>query len=224
MHCRQIIPISIATMLLCAGILASPALAARQSGDFTYDIFRNGDSIGFWIDLTPVLSQAQMEDLLAGLAIYIGIEIRLESPRPFFFSRLITRKRAALILSHGLTEDLYKIELVGGPPLQRQFDNQMQIRDFMADSVEFSLAATNAMDTGNKYRISASLSSKSYSSKEIVRQSHSPSDSSGPSNESGTEFFESLFSTFIELTGFGRDTFHVITPNFTIKDITPSVP
>jgi hypothetical protein len=223
-HRRIMIPVSFATVLFCAGMSAPPAQAAGQSGDFTYDMYRAGDSVGFWIDLAPVLGQSQMEDLLAGLDIYISLDIRLESPRPFFFPRLLVRKRAALILSHRLTEDLYTIERIGAHPLKRQFDNQLQVRDFIADSMEFNLTAIEALDAGDKYRITVSISSKSYSSKEMARHLSMPPDTLGSSNKPGPEFFESLFSTFIEVTGFGRASFHVTTPNFILKDITLSVP
>jgi hypothetical protein len=217
-------PASWVIAIVCVGLLSSPASASGRSGDFTYDIFAGGDSLALWIDLTPVLGQEQMEDLLAGLNIYLGLDIRLEIPRPFIFSRQVARKRVGLIISHPLTADIYKIDIQGTPPLGRQFDDQMKIRDFIADSVDFNLTSINGLSPGDKYRISVSIRSKSYSTKGLGGAAPSPPSSTDTTGARGTEFFGSLFSTFLELTGFGTVSFHFNTANFTLKDITPAVP
>lgn len=217
-------PASWVIAIVCAGLLCTPVSAAGRSGDFAYDIFVRGDSLAFWIDLTPVLSQEQMEDLLAGLNIYLGIDIHLESPRPLFFSRQVIQKRVGLIISHPLTADIYKIEIQGRPPLERQFDDQMKIRDFIADSVDFDLASMTALNAGDKYRIRVSISSKSYSNKGLGGASPVNPSKADSAGTHGTEFFGSLFSTFMELTGIGTVSFHFNTANFTPKDITSAAP
>jgi hypothetical protein len=217
-------PASWLIAIVCAGLLCAPISAAGRSGDFAHDIFVRGDSLAFWIDLTPVLSQEQMEDLLAGLNIYLGIDIRLESPRPLLFSRQVVRKQVGVVISHPLTADIYKIEIQGRPPLERQFDDQMKIRDFLADSVDFNLTTMDALKTGDKYRIRVNISSKSYSNKGLGGAAPPPPSSSDSSGTHGTEFFGSLFSTFMEFTGFGTVSFHFNTTNFTLKDITSAAP
>jgi hypothetical protein len=207
---------------LCAFGLGSTAGAANRAGEFSYDIFLDGDTLSCWIDLTPVLNQDRMEDLLSGLSILIAVDARLENPRRFFFARTVSQRHTAVLITHQLTADRYGIQIKDDRLTVRQFENQMQIRSFISDSIIFHISPVEILNRKEKYRISLSVTSKSYSERELrdMFQSDSGRAALPPTGEK--EPFESLFSSFIDLIGFGKISYQIISPPFTLDELPPN--
>jgi hypothetical protein len=74
--------------ILTGLVLSGPA--AAESADLEYDIYLVNDTLAVWLDLRPVLDQSKMEDLLAGLDLWLAVELKIEKPRKLFFSKTIS--------------------------------------------------------------------------------------------------------------------------------------
>lgn len=196
------------------------SLKADDAGaDFDYDIFLVGDTLAVWIDIRPVLDQSRMEDLLAGLDLSLIIEMKAQRPRKLLFSKTIATARAALVISHPLTEDLYRLRLANFGRREWSFKSQIELSDFLADSLIFRLAPKSLLEEAPQVRLNLDLVSKSHPSIILDDIEDSGTDSSGTGAGPDEEFFESLFSFFLNLVGFGQKTFHIETPFFRVKDL-----
>jgi len=197
----------------------APLRAESADDDFDYDIFLIGETLAVWIDIRPALDQSRMEDLLAGLDLTLMIDLKAERPRKLLFSKTLASTRAALVISHPLTEDFYRLRLANFGFWDRRFKSQIELSDFLADSLILRLAPKSLMAEAPEVRLRFDLVSKSHSSNILDQIKGSSADSSAAGPGTDEEFFESLFSFFLNLVGFGKTTFHIETPSFRIKDL-----
>jgi hypothetical protein len=197
--------VAAATILLAAA-LAAPAAAADETISFDYDIFRQGDTLAVWVDLTPVMNQRRMEDLLAGLAVRITIDCRLEKPRRPLPARTLAAARAVVTLTRRLTEDDYAIQVVGAGAAKYKFASQLELSDCLADSMIFPIIAGAIAPPGDKVRLGLDLSCSSLNPNALI-------DSASVAVPGGG-LFDRLFDLFAETVGWGADTYRIVSPLF----------
>lgn len=201
--------------LICL-FFAAPLVAADP--DFDYDIFLQDDTLMLWIDVTPVLTQSRMEDLLAGLDVYIEINVEAERPRKLFFSKTLASTKSAAVISRHLARDTYRLRMTGTTIDSRIFKNQLILSQFLADSLVVPVAAAEILQ-GKDIRLSVSLISKSYSNNIGAEAAGSPEDSTDAGSTEEREFFESVVSNFLDLVGFGTSSYRFTTPPFSVDDL-----
>jgi hypothetical protein len=208
------------TFLLAIAWLVAPVWAGGDGSDFEYDIFLNKDTISVWLDLRPALEQSKMEDLLAGLDLWFGIELNIEKPRKLFFSRTIASTQAGILISHPLTEDTYHLRLINFSRTDREFDNQIELSDFLADSLIFRISHKSLIEGISGVRLSLTITCKSLSNN-LLNDIWESSEEFPPNQSEGEdEFFESLFNLFLNLIGFGKTSNHLVSPTFSLEDLT----
>ncbi len=203
---------------LCLICLFFAAPLAAADPDFDYDIFLQDDTLMLWIDVTPVLTQSRMEDLLAGLDVFIEIDVEAERPRKLFFPKSLASKKSAAVISRHLARDTYRLRMTGTTADSRIFKNQLILSQFLADSLVVPVAAAEILQ-GKDIRLSVSLISKSYSNNLGAEAADIPEDSTDEGSTEDSEFFESLVSTFLDLVGFGTSSYRFTTPPFSVDDL-----
>jgi hypothetical protein len=201
--------------LLCFCLVwgAEPARGESNDTDFDYDIFLTSDTLAIWLDITPVLVQSKMEDLLAGLDIYVAVDIKVQQPRKLFFPETLASARAILLISHPLTEDIYRLQMVNFGDSKREFQSQLELSDFLSDSLIFRVAPLSQIMDKPKIRLDLTLVSKSHSAN-ILGNTPGRPEGELQRDTNPEEFFESLFTFFLNLVGFGKDSYHIVTPLF----------
>lgn len=204
-------------MIWCA---FAPAAAAEEAAvDFDYDIFLAADSVLLWIDLTPALSQTLMEDLLAGLTINIGLDVRLEKPPHPILAKTIVRRKFVLAISRNLNHDSYFLKIFRDRPDSLSFVSQMALSDYLADSLEFLIMPASQVKATENLRISLEIISKSYSNKVLPPSAKARPESGQASEPAESDLITEIFSEFLDLIGFGRNSYKLITPDFTLSDL-----
>jgi hypothetical protein len=198
---------------------SGPARADSKEIDFDYDIFLTDDTLAVWLDITPVLDQSRMEDLLAGLNISVAMEIKVERPRKLLFYETLTTARALMTISHSLTEDIYRLKLVNAGIIERGFKSQLTLSGFLSDSLVVKVAPTELLDEAAKLRLKLYIESKSHSSNDLSSATR-PRGGAEVEDQPEEEFFESLFSSFLNLIGFGKTTYKIISPYFNLDELT----
>jgi len=201
-------------IILC--LTAATRLEARE-GEIVpdYDIFLNHDTLSVWIDLSPVLNQTRMEDLLAGLDLSLAVEISVEKPRRILFTRTLARARSILVLRRQLTEDNYRLRAVDFETRDYRFDNQMELSAHMADSLVFRIIPRTALEAVTDLRLKVQINVKSHSSSVLEEIG----EKAGEAEENGGEVFESVFSFFLDLIGFGQTTYRLESPPFDLRQL-----
>ncbi len=198
-----------AAMVILTAVLCDRAVAADESIQFDYDIFRQGETLAVWLDLTPVMGQRRMEDLLAGLAVQITIDGRLEKPRWPLPSRTLSSGKWVATVTRRLTEDAYYLQIAGPSAAKYKFDNQLELSDFLADSLVFPVAATSSLKPAEKIRLSLTFVCNSLNPNTLSETPASP-DQPG----SGSGIFDRMFTFFNEAVGLGADTYRIVSPLF----------
>lgn len=202
----------ISILVLC--LAASIVSADSRDKDFDYDIFIINDTIALWLDITPVLDQQKMEDLLSGLEIHIGLEIKLEKPKRFLPSEELIGRRFFLQISHRLTEDNYCLRILDSNSIDYEFDNQPGLYDFLADSLVFNLLSRAGLKAEESCRLNLKIACKSLYPKNKESGSTSLSESGSVADGDESSLIQKLFSTFLEVFGFGKSYYRIISPTF----------
>ncbi|MCP4570056.1 MAG: DUF4390 domain-containing protein [FCB group bacterium] len=195
-------------------IFVGPGFAADSEDRFDYDIFWIGDTLTCWLDPTPALTQQKMEDLLAGLDIYFQFDIKLEKPRKLLFMKNIIHRQAALLISHQLTEDLYRVRFSGTGNKEYEFESQLQVSDFLADSVVFELADRTLIEDAGNPRLALTISCKSLHPRGFSGEQEGLLDSLSPGQSGQKTVFDEAFGLFLDLIGFGKANYKVVSPIF----------
>lgn len=201
-------------------VFATPACLAGV--DFDYDIFIQKDTVSLWVDITPVLTQPRLEDLLAGLDIYVGLDFSLETKGTFGIYKNQIRHKTTIIISHKLIDDIYRLKILPNYKNERRFDNLMQLRQFLADSLVFAISPEELLPPEKPFRLSFDLMAKSGSYGLLGISIEGHLDDEKRSEE--IQFLENVFSQFLKIIGFGRSAYHVESPRFIIKDLPDSSP
>lgn len=209
----------IALVGLCVVWYPPGARADSQELDFDYDIFLVNDTLALWLDVTPVLIQSRMEDLLSGLDISVGIDLKVERPRKLFFAETLASAKATLIISHPLTEDIYRLRLINLGAVDYEFQSQLELSDFIADSVILKIGPRKQFEVAAAIRLNLNLISKSHSNNILKDISPESDKSLNRDTGGGDAFFESLFSFFLTLTGFGTTSYKIVSPPFILDDL-----
>lgn len=198
-----------------------PAAAAGKEPDFDYDIFVAGDTLSLWLDVRPALTQPKMEDLLAGLRVSIAVTVEVERPRKLLFSKTIATITAVLVISRRMTEDTYRLQIIDRGVRNYSFKSQLGLSDFLADSLVLGIVPADEIRGRGLLRLSLTLVSKSHSDNAEGELAGVDADSAG-TGEEGSEFFETLLNSFLNLIGFGATSYHFTTPLFSPDDLTSS--
>lgn len=196
--------------IVCVG----SGLAADSEDRFDYDIFWVGDTLTCWLDPTPALTQQKMEDLLAGLDIYFQFDIKLEKPRKLLFMKNIIHRQAALLITHQLTEDIYRVRFSGTGDKEYEFESQLQVSDFLADSVVFGLALRTLIEDTSNPRLVLMFSCKSLHPRGFSGEQEGLPDSLSPGQSSRKTVFDEAFGLFLDLIGFGQANYKIVSPIF----------
>jgi len=203
---------------MCLFLVILSGAAAADDADFDYDLFLHNDTLMLWIDVTPALTQPRMEDLLAGLDISIRIDIEVKRPRRLLFSKTIASTESVVVVSRRLARDTYRLHAVGAAAVERIFKNQLILSDFLADSLEIPVIPADVL-AGQEVRLDIGLISKSHSNNTLGDYARLPEDTAGTGRRSDREFFESMFSAFLDLVGFGTSSYRFSTPSFFVDDL-----
>jgi len=194
-------------------IFSTPAMASEDQ-QFEYDIFWLGDTLSCWIDITPVLTQQRLEDLLSGLDIYIVFDLKLERPRKLLFSKTIARQRTAVIISRRVTRDIYQLEIIDQSRQQYTFPDQLDLHDFLADSLVLPLILGRDLEDEGDPRLNASIICKSLIHNNKTDDIDNRDDSPLGSPNGGEDIFKDIFSLFLDLVGFGESSYKIKSPIF----------
>lgn len=197
---------SAAAVILLAAALAAPAAAADETVSFDYDIFRRGETLAVWVDLTPVMNQRRMEDLLAGLAVRITLDCRLEKPRRPLPAKTLAAVRTVATLTRRLTEDDYGVQVAGAGAAKYTFTNQLELADCLADSLVIPVTAADISDPGDRVRLALDISCNSLNPNAVS--------STTAVTPPGGGFFDRLFDLFAESVGWGADSYRLVSPLF----------
>ena len=208
--------IGLAVLAVWPGI--TPASGDTGEIDFDYDIFRLSDTLAVWLDVTPVMTQAKMEDLLAGLDISVAVECAVEKPRPILPAKTILKSTTVILMSHPLAEDIYRLSLSDGGVKTREFESQLALSDFLADSLIFRVAPAERVRPEGEIRLRLSLISKSHSPNMMGEGARLPKDRL-QAPETPQTVFESAFSLFLDLIGFGQTVYRIVTPPFAVDGL-----
>jgi hypothetical protein len=192
---------------------------ADRKAEFDYDIFTINDSLAVWLDITPVFTQPKLEDLLSGLDIYIKMEIRLEQPRMFFFSKKLAALETSLLVSHPLTEDTYNLKILDFPLSIYKFKSQVLLSDFLADSLMFKIAALKQVNESSKIRLSLKIVCKSLSSNALPKRVNGLNNENGSTDSTGVELFMDIFYFFFDVVGYGQDKYKITSPVFRLNEL-----
>ncbi len=203
------------SMIFCA--LISGTYADDESIVFDYDIYGANDSITVWLDLTPILTQPVLEDLLAGLDIFLSLRFKIEKPQKLFGHKTIYELKTALLLTHNLTKDNYNIRYSLNSQSASSFLNQMDMSDYLADSLQVKLIPLDQFNTDERYRLNIEILSRSISPSK-VNQIPEFSYGTGQSSEDDS-FLGSALNKFLEIIGFGENTYHFTSPHFKIDQL-----
>jgi hypothetical protein len=203
------------SLIFCA--LISRAYAADESIIFDYDIYTANDSIAIWVDLTPILTQPVLEDLLAGLDIFLSLRFKIEKSQKPFGHNTVYESKTDLLLTHNLTKDNYNISYSLHSQEKRSFSNQMDLSDYLADSLQFKPISLGQLNANDKYRLNVEIISRSISPLE-VNQNSEFSNGVGQSPEDNN-FLGSVLDKFLEIVGFGEITYRIISPQFKIDQL-----
>lgn len=195
-----------AAMILLTAVLAAAAAAADDTVPFDYDIFRRGETLMVWVDLTPVMNQRRMEDLLAGLAVRITLDCRLEKPRRPLPAKTLAAVRAVATLTRRLTEDDYGVQVAGAGAAKYTFTSQLELADCLADSLVIPVTASDIPGPGDRVRLVLDISCNSLNPNAIS--------DTAPVKPPGGGFFDRLFDLFAESVGWGADSYRVVSPAF----------
>lgn len=199
--------ISTAVLILLAAVLVTPVAAADETVAFDFDIFRHADTLAVWVDLTPVMNQRRMEDLLAGLAVRLTVDCRLEKPRRPLPARTLAAARAVVTLTRRLTEDDYAVQVSGAAAVKYKFASQLELSDCLADSLVFPITAAAVSEPGEKVRLVLDVSCNSLNPNALA-------DTASADVPANGGFFDRLFDLFSETVGWGADTYRVVSPLF----------
>jgi len=203
------------SLIFCA--LISGAYADDESIEFDYDIYSAKDSIAIWLDLTPILTQPVLEDLLAGLDIFLSLHLKIEKSQRPFGHKTIYESKKDLLLTHNLTKDNYNISYSRHSQDKRSFSNQMDLSDYLADSLQFKLISLGQLSANDKYRLNIEILSRSISPLEVNKNSEFSS-RVGQSSEDNN-FLGSVLDKFLEIIGFGEITYRITSPQFKIDQL-----
>lgn len=203
------------SLLYCA--LISTAKADGESIVFDYDIYKANDSIAVWVDITPILTQPVLEDLLAGLGISLNFHFKIEKSQRPFGHKTVYESKKELLVTHNLTKDNYHIEYSRISQDERFFTNQMDLSDYLADSLQFKVASTGLLSANDRYRLNIEILSRSISPSEADQNS----EISGVAEQSseGGNFLGSVLDKFLKVIGFGEITYRIISPQFKIGQL-----
>ena len=211
----------LAVLGLCLGAL--PLSAADAALDFDYDIFRVSDTLALWLDIVPVLDQSKMEDLLSGLDIAVELDINLERPRFLVGARTLAHRHFSLLISHPLADDTYWLRIGAEKAVEYKFSNQLNLSDYLADSLVFRIGPMAALADRTKVRLSLIITCNSMSPRSLGAVAR-PSDGLMPHRQRVDDgIFDHLFELFRETIGFGRTSYRVQSPVFDL-DRLPSGP
>lgn len=201
------------------GLFPAARIQAQESTpDFDYDIFLRGDTISVWLDITPALNQSRMEDLLAGLAIVIDLDFKLETPRLLGFDKTIVSRQYRLVINRQVVEDLYCFRSSTAPARVLGYADQIGLSDYLADSLVFPLTVAKGL-TGERIRMILEVDSKSMSENKINRTNEKPIEAEDRPELSEKDFMESLFERFLGAIGFGRTSYKIESSVFTVSDL-----
>lgn len=213
--------IGLAVLGLCLGAL--PLWAADAPLDFDYDIFRISDTLALWLDVVPILDQTKMEDLLSGLDIAVELNVNLERPRFLVGARTLVHRQFSLLISHPLAEDTYWLRIGAEKAVEYKFSNQLNLSDYLADSLVFRIGPTTDLAERTKIRLSLAITCNSMSP-HLLGAVARPPDGLVPARQRiDNGIFDRLFELFRETIGFGRTSYRVQSPVFDL-DRLPSGP
>jgi hypothetical protein len=198
-----------AVMILLAAVSGGRVAAADDAAPFDYDIFRQGDTLAVWLDLTPIMNQRRMEDLLAGLAVRITVDLRLEKPRWPLTARTLASARSVVTLARRLTEDAYYVQVAGLSTAQYKFNNQLELSDCLADSLVFPVTEASVSPPGERIRLTLNIACNSLNPNVLYGTSASTTASEGNAG-----IFDRLFTLFNETIGLGADSYRLVSPLF----------
>lgn len=158
-----------------------------------------------------------MEDLLAGLAISFSFDIRLESPRPILADKTFRSIRYLIVIRRHLTEDRYYFRQ---RPADREikFPQHSLMREYLMDSLVFYLAPDSVLPRDEKIRMSLDIAAKSLDPNEISSASESPGEADTLA-VNGLNWFDRMFSVFVELIGYREWRYSLKSPLFKPSDL-----
>lgn len=187
--------------------------------DFDYDIFLVQDTMMVWLDVTPVLNQALFEDLLAGLQIQIDIKYKAEYPPNPIFAETIRERQRTVYLRRDVTGDFYELIEVNGLQDTVLFSSQLDMSDYLTDSLEIRLLPVSVIRDGAKLRLKMEIDTKSLPYKKLVGNVRSRSEAGDDNTAPAGQALNSVFSYFLEFIGFGEQKYQITTPTFKISSL-----
>jgi len=209
----------LATLIILVFLITPLTARDDDNQRFDYDLFVERDSLLLWFDVTPVLTQSILEDLLAGLDIYISLEINLERPRAILGNQTIWSRRSYFIIRRQITEDKYYLFYDNPLDKMKKFEYLMALQDHLADSLVIRLVSATRIKSEKKLQMSTVVKVKSIDNSGIGEEEEPRKFNSDKPDES-RGWFDDLFNSFVELFGFGEKIYRIKSPSFNFSDLT----
>ncbi|MEE8577246.1 MAG: DUF4390 domain-containing protein [candidate division Zixibacteria bacterium] len=220
---RTYAPVLIGWLIIAIVSLCSADATADDRGPIEFDIVSVDDSIAVWLDLSGLFGGTTLSRLHDGIDLGIVGRIGLFRPRKLFGSEKIIRRRFATTISYRLSTRTYR--LIRETASDREDDSTAILQDslsfqsvssllsYFSDSILVPLIAIDSLRGGNEYEIEFDIESISLGGLNLF-----PVDQSDPGSGS---LLESLFETFLEVSGYGRREFSFKSRRFLAGEIEP---
>lgn len=202
------------TILLAGAGTGAAVRADDRQVDFAFDILLVDDSVTAWVDLSGLLRTPVIERIEDGIDHAIECRASLNRPRRLFGAVKAAETGRAWLLSYRILTELWVLRPLGVDSTEeRSFSSLAGLAEYLADSITIPLIKADSLETERRYFLKLEITSISLAG---IGINPAPGDVDG-----GPSFLSTLFSGFLEITGYGRETFKIESRPFSPAEILP---
>ena len=198
--------------VLAAMLFAASSSSAEEPGELSFDIYRTDSNLVAWIDFSTLLTSQRVDGLKEGVDLEVTYRVRLTQPRRLWGERSIASESGRFELDYRLVTNRYELSLPDPPDSgTHSFSSLARLHRFLADSILIPVAESDLLDGRARYRLTADETCISLTTFNLSDEDAPPSASSSP--------LRYLFSTFLDLAGYGRTDFQAHSEPFSVSDL-----
>ncbi len=117
------------------------SVQAAPGDDFGFDIYVMNDQIVVWVDLSQLVDQTQIDQLLDGANLAFELSFRLDRPKRLFGDQTVVHSNQSIAISYNLITETFTTRLSENnyeKPIS--FLGVKDLRNYLADSLSFQIA------------------------------------------------------------------------------------